>query len=150
MRITLLKSGKYPDTEADMGKHVFTYALLPHAGNVANGDTIEEATKLNLPVHILPGVRSAFDHPIEIDSRNIIVDAFKPAEDGNSIILRIHECRGDHACAHIAVYLPVRSYCACNLAEEQLADPIEGGIIEAELRPFEIQTYRLQIIAKMG
>ena len=57
LRITLLKSGKFPDTQADMGRHVFTCAVMVHEGCVTDGKTIEEAFRLNLPVRILNGAR---------------------------------------------------------------------------------------------
>ena len=55
MKLTLLKSAKYPDTTADMGEHDFTYALYPHEGAVTEGGTMEEAARLNAPAQILPG-----------------------------------------------------------------------------------------------
>ncbi|HJC30826.1 MAG TPA: alpha-mannosidase [Candidatus Anaerobutyricum faecale] len=55
MKLSLLKSAKNPDTEADMGEHTFTYALYPHEGAVTEGGTIEEACRLNLPAQVVPG-----------------------------------------------------------------------------------------------
>lgn len=55
MKLSLLKSAKYPDTSADMGEHDFTYALLPHAGTFLDGMVIEEANRLNLPALAVAG-----------------------------------------------------------------------------------------------
>ena len=55
MKLSLLKSAKNPDTEADMGEHTFTYALFPHEGAVTEGGTIEEAVRLNLPAQVVNG-----------------------------------------------------------------------------------------------
>ncbi len=49
MRLTLLKSGVAPDPAADQGAHVFTYALLPHAGDWRDSDTVRHAYLLNMP-----------------------------------------------------------------------------------------------------
>jgi len=49
MRLTLIKSGIDPDPEADQGRHVFTYSLLPHAGGWREGDVTRAAYELNWP-----------------------------------------------------------------------------------------------------
>ena len=37
MRLTVLKGAMFPDPEADLGEHRFTYSLLPHSGDWRNG-----------------------------------------------------------------------------------------------------------------
>lgn len=143
MRITLLKSGKFPDTQADMGKHCFTYALLPHQGNVVQGNTLEEAVGLNLPVRVVSQAAGAKKPLFAWNNRNILVDAIKKAEDGNSLILRIHECRGTHTAATIKASFPMTGYTPCNLLEEPTGAKELGQQINASLRPFEIQTFRI-------
>ena len=49
MKLSLLRSPAHPDPAADRGDHHFVYALLPHTGDVKEGETIREAAKLNLP-----------------------------------------------------------------------------------------------------
>ena len=49
MRLTLIKSGIDPDPQADQGRHVFTYSLLPHAGGWREGGVVREAYALNDP-----------------------------------------------------------------------------------------------------
>ncbi len=50
MRLTLLKSGVYPDPHADQGLHRFTYSLLPHSGDWRDAQTVRRAYELNVPV----------------------------------------------------------------------------------------------------
>lgn len=142
MHITLLKSSKHPDTEADMGHHAFTYALLPHAGNAVQGDTIEESVCLNLPVHVLPG-RAANAAHAETGSRSIYVDALKKAEDGDDLILRVHECRGGRVECDFDPGFDIRGYIPCNLLEEPTGEIIESEKIHISLSPFKLATYRL-------
>lgn len=142
--LTLLKSSKYPDTECDMGTHHFTYALLPHSGTVTQGHTIEESVKLNLPVEAVPERRAATDKRIvRIDSINVIVDAVKKAEAEDCLVLRFHECRGTQTRVRISSDYPLTSSAACNLLEENLESPVEGGCIEVFVKPFEIKSYKL-------
>jgi alpha-mannosidase len=50
MGLSLLKSSKFPDHEADMGVHIFTYSLLPHDRALEDSTVFEEAHKLNTPL----------------------------------------------------------------------------------------------------
>lgn len=145
MRITLLKSGKYPDTEADMGRHAFTYALLPHAGRVAAGDTIEESVKLNLPVRVAPGAAAAMPSAFTCASRSVMFDAVKKAEDDDALIVRVHECRGARAEAELVPGFAMKAYAPCNLLEQTSSEPVQAGSIRTTLRPFEIQTFKVWV-----
>jgi len=144
MRITLLKSTKMPDPEMDMGAHEFTYSLLPHAGTAADGNTIEESIKLNLPVRAVPGaLKNEYKSLVHIDCDAVIIDALKKAEKEDCIVLRIHECRGGRHKLKITSGFGIKAFVPCNLLEENLADPVHESEIMAEIKPFEIQTFKL-------
>jgi len=57
LRLTLSKSGIDPDPEADQGRHVFTYSLLPHAGGWREGGVVREAYALNDPAFVASAAR---------------------------------------------------------------------------------------------
>ena len=143
MHVTLLKSGKYPGTECDMGEHNFTYSLLPHAGSVAAGDTIEEAVKLNLPVRVLKGASAELAPAFTANSRSVAVDAIKKCEDDDCLVVRIHECRGSHAEVELVPGFAIKAYAPCNLLEEQQGEWVEASTIKTTLRPFQLQTFKL-------
>ncbi len=48
LRLTLLKSSKAPDSEADMGTHTFTYAFLPYQGAWTVENVVRSAYDLNI------------------------------------------------------------------------------------------------------
>ena len=50
--INLLRSPCYPDTNADYGKHAFTYALYPHKGGRVEAKVSEYAYALNMPLTV--------------------------------------------------------------------------------------------------
>ena len=144
LRITLLKSGKYPDTQADMGEHDFTYALLPHAGGPADGGVIEEAEALNLPVRVLSGAEAVSALPVvSVDSPMVHIDAVKRAEDEDCLIVRIHECRGGRGAFTLTPGFALRAYAPVNLLEENLFEPVTADRICDALSPFEIKTFKL-------
>ncbi len=144
MRLTLLKSGKFPDTEADMGEHFFTYSLLPHAGGVMQGDTLEESVLLNLPAGVSPGLSAeGAGRLLRFTQGDVVIDAVKKAQKEDCLVVRLHECRGGRALVELCSDYGVKSFAPCNLLEENLEAPVEGAEIRAELRPFEIRCYKL-------
>ena len=147
MQITLLKAGKYPDTEADIGQHAFTYALLPHSGSVTAGNTIEEAVALNLPARVLSGASASVPAAFSTDCRNVAFDAVKKSEDGDSLIVRFHECRGGKAEAELIPGFKAVSFTPCNLREEPIGETIAASTLHTRLRPFEIQTWKVEVEA---
>lgn len=50
LRLTLLKSPKWPDPNADRGLHRFTYALYPHGGTWAAAHTTRQGYSFNQPL----------------------------------------------------------------------------------------------------
>ncbi|GIY33122.1 alpha-mannosidase 2C1 [Caerostris extrusa] len=54
MYLSLLRSPKSPDAKADMGKHIITYAIMPHSKTFQQAGVIQQAYQLNYPLHIFP------------------------------------------------------------------------------------------------
>jgi alpha-mannosidase len=79
MRITLLRSPKSPDAGADMGRHRFTYSLLPFEGAFADSVALRSAHDLNSPLAAigtgpsLAETRSFFS----LDEARVCVEAVK-------------------------------------------------------------------------
>lgn len=145
MRLSLLKSAKYPDTEADMGAHDFTYSLYPHTGSVTEGGTIEAANQLNLPAQILSGTFTDTRSLVTLSGNGVQIDAIKKAEDEDCLIVRMHECRGGRQTVTVSSELPVQKFVPCNLLEHNCGEELEGNTIDLTFRPFEIKTYKLYI-----
>ena len=145
MQITLLKSGKHPDGEADMGHHSFTYALLPHAGSAASGDTIEEAVKLNLPVRCLRDAAAGGVPALRCAHRGVAIDAVKKAEDSDALIVRVHECRGGRAVTELVPGFRMKAWAKCNILEQETGERTEGSSVPVSLTPFQLQTYKIWV-----
>jgi alpha-mannosidase len=146
MRLSLLRSPKSPDPEADMGRHQFRYALLPHAGDFREAGVIAAAQDFNVPLIVrstnaTPSQQSYFSvsHP------GVIIDTVKQAEDRDAIIVRLYEAFGAHCTVQFTSALPVSTAARCNLLEED-----DQGLrwgrkgIALNLRPFEIVTLKLR------
>lgn len=82
LTLPLLKSATYPDPDADQGRHVFTYSLLPHTGGFRDAGTIQESYCLNQPLMAAPlsgcgqGLPETFCL-VRCDQPNIIVETVK-------------------------------------------------------------------------
>ena len=147
MEISLLKSSKNPDESADMGTHEFTYSLLPHMSALADSEVFAQAEDLNQPLLTLYGcLRKDSGRLFRLPADNVMIDAVKPAEDGDGIILRVHECRGKRAVSMLTSDYEAADYQECNLLEEPLLEASNyGNGIPVCLHPFEIKSWRIHI-----
>lgn len=96
MGLTLIKSGTYPNENADIGIHEFTYSIYPHKGRWQEARTVEMAYGLNSPlVSALAPAKGpgGFWSMVSVDQPCCFVEMMKKAEDGNGYILRIYENR---------------------------------------------------------
>lgn len=50
MRLSLLRSPRWPDHTADIGVHEFTYSLYPHEGDWRAGNVVQQGFELNQPL----------------------------------------------------------------------------------------------------
>jgi alpha-mannosidase len=151
VRISLLRSPSWPDPVADRGRHRFAYALYPHAGSATAGGVTAEAHAFNAPLHVvavegsqatLPG-RHAVVAP---DDPGVSVSAIKVADDGDGWIVRLHEAFGGARRLRLAVPGTTTAE-RVDLLEAPVdagSPPVVDGVVELELRAFELVTLRLR------
>ncbi|MEK4850721.1 alpha-mannosidase [Paenibacillus sp. FSL H7-0756] len=147
MRLTLVKSAMVPDPQADQGRHIFTYALLPHEGDWIEGCTVQEAWDLNDPLQYAAGAselsRQGF---LQIDCDHIMVDAVKLAEEGDAVIIRLHEFTGRRGTVVLSTEWPDAVWQECDLMEHPVGSPSCGQRYETEITPYEIRTLKLRFL----
>ena len=51
-RLSLLRSPKGPDENADMGEHNFKYAIYPHQGHFNSSNVVQQAIEFNVPLSL--------------------------------------------------------------------------------------------------
>ena len=150
MKLSLLRSPAHPDPAADRGDHHFVYALLPHTGDVTEGETIREAAKLNLPALAVKDRETAGKTALfAFDGDGVMVDAVKKAEDDDALIIRMHEYRGGRGRASLGFDKEVDAR-PVNLLEEEMdgvsCEKQDGGRgVRTWLRPFEIRTLKVSV-----
>ena len=145
IKLSLLKSAVYPDTEADKGTHEFTYSLYPHEGSVTEGGTIEAASRLNLPAQAVPGQFADQRKIVKVSTDRVQIDAVKKAEDEDCLIVRLHECRGGRGKVKLSSEFPVKKLVPCNLLEHGCGEAVEGAEAVFPITPFEIKTFKMYL-----
>jgi alpha-mannosidase len=107
LRLTLLRSPCWPDSEADRGIHQFTYALYPHSSSWQSAGTVQRGYELNKPLIVLNNCPvGTYSHRplqpmgrlLDLQAPNLVLMAFKQSEDTpNQWIVRCYECEGASA-----------------------------------------------------
>ena len=144
MRLSLLKSATDPDYSADYGTHEFTYSLYPHKEEWYNSGLEEEAFDLNSSVVVLEGASAlGKESLISFDAKNIVLDAFKKAENEEAYVLRFHEYTGRRGKINLKTGLNFDSWCEADLMENPLGEWKQTAI-EVEVKPYEIKTIMLK------
>jgi alpha-mannosidase len=146
MRLSLLRAPTHPDPNADQGHHEFTYALMPHRGDFGEAGVIEAAEELSSALRVvrtnlpLGTARSL----VEVDTRQVVVEAIKRAEDSDAAIVRIYEAWGKACTAHLHTSLPASRAFLCDLLERNREEvAVREGTIELDLAPFKVVTLKL-------
>jgi alpha-mannosidase len=164
LRLTLLRGSEFPDPEADLGHHTFTYAIYPHAGSWRSAQTPQKAAQLKHPLRvvklnsiptagILPPVASLLD----LQSDDLMLSCLKQSEeDVNTWILRCYESQGSLATLRLKTPLNLQISDSLDLLERLLRSqgrvaacpPEHPQSREFQIQPHEVCTYAL--ITKRG
>ena len=142
MRLSLLRSPTHPDPTADQGRHRFTYALLPHAGDFRTAGVIEAAEDLNAPLRAvftdLPDGES--ESLVSVDTPQVIVEAIKRAEDSDATIVRLYEAWGRPCRARVTTTVVAGRVTVCDLLERERRETR----LEIDFHPFQVVTLKLE------
>ena len=123
------------DGQRDTGRHSFEYALYPYGKDVSVGDLTRMGYTYNMPRSI--------DPPFNV-SGDVVVTAWKPAEDGDGWILRLQEASGRGTTTQL-VFDTAREVTLTNLLEEPLADSLVATEHRYELHQHEILTVLIRV-----
>ncbi|MCC5953375.1 MAG: alpha-mannosidase [Acidimicrobiia bacterium] len=151
VRISLLRSPTWPDPVADRGHHELAYAVYPHGGGPTDGGVIAEAHAFNAPLHVRPIAHSDNTLPsrqsiVDVDDPGVVLTAVKAADDGDGLIVRLHEAFGGARSARLHVGSATSATRVDLLEAPQPGDDVAvvDSTVELELRAFELVTLRLR------
>ena len=162
--LTLLRSSKWPNKNADMETHTFTYSLYFHHGDIGMKQMQTEAFAINsplrcysVPVKVSQKNSNSFSF-ITINQSNVILDALKVSEDNkNEYVMRIHESLGATTVAEITLnFCNLDTVVETNILEEERSGDFYDDVGESlvsfsknkmivELRAFKIFTLKFTV-----
>ena len=160
MTLSLLRSSKMPNENADMGTHHLRYGVYPHLGILQTAEVPLHAEIFNNPLtevieNSIEELRSSeelilISYPCGSAGSSVVIDAVKFAEDDNGIIIRMHENYGGNQTIYLTLseqhFGQIQSVCRTNVLEDSTegALAIEGNKIgPIELAPFQLMTLRV-------
>ncbi|MEV7604994.1 glycoside hydrolase family 38 C-terminal domain-containing protein [Paenarthrobacter sp. NPDC089322] len=154
VRVSLLRSARFPDPEADRGEHTLELSVRPGAGIA---DAVEEGYRTNLKPRFVNGGRPV-EPLLSVSNPGIVVEAVKLAEDGSGdVIVRLYESLGQRSKGVVRANFEAHGVQATDLLERPVDAPgvagaavIDGmpgasnvqGAAELVLRPFQLVTLR--------
>ncbi len=150
IRLSLLRATTWPDPVADRGRHVFTYRLLPHAGDLREAGVIDAGYDLNVPLQPVvtsphPGAIGPVGSLFSVDAPNVVIEAVKRADVGDALVVRVYEAWGRRGPATVRAPWRVARAAHTDLLEREVgAAPSSDTEVELHLAPFEIKTLRLE------
>ncbi len=144
--LTLLRSPKYPDFNADMGSHQFTYSLLPHTESLLDSNVINNAAILNQPPLRFEGFKAGDAVlPCSLDAEDISLEVCKKAEKEECLVIRLVETKGRRSSGTLKFNKPIERLVRTNMIEWEDNGTVELDNLTAkvELKPFEIVTFKV-------
>uniref|UniRef100_A0A8C6F6Y5 Alpha-mannosidase 2C1 n=1 Tax=Monodon monoceros TaxID=40151 RepID=A0A8C6F6Y5_MONMO len=152
LSLSLLRAPKSPDATVDMGRHEFTYALMPHEGSFQDAGVIPAAYSLNFPLLALPApgpAPAAAWSAFSVSSPAVVLETVKQAEtslQGRKLVLRLYEAHGSHVDCWLHMSLPVQEAVLCDLLERRDPAgplPLRDSRLKLTFSPFQVQSLLL-------
>ncbi|MEO1208944.1 MAG: alpha-mannosidase [Cyanobacteria bacterium J06638_20] len=157
LRLSLLRSPRYPNPYADRGNHQFSYALYPHAGSWQTARTVHHAAAFRQPIQAIALSTPTSDQQqpkslplgksfLKLASENLILMAAKHAEaQPDTFVLRYYEAYGQSttfACSDVEwLGAPLSCLQSTDLLEVPLNSPQEKQGESRAIAPWQISTF---------
>ena len=123
MRLSLLRSPKWPDPTADRGKHSIEYALSPHQGRLDKSLVTRKGYEYNNPLIALVTDRHKGKLPLQqsfaqLQPPNLFLTTMKKAEDADAFIIQWYDAKGEETEATLTLPKTPKRVLMTNALEE--------------------------------
>jgi alpha-mannosidase len=145
IRLSLLRSPKWPDPTADRGKHMIEYALYPHKGTWREANTVQRGYEFNYPlVGILTDIHKG-DLPlqqsfVQLAPANLILTGLKKAEEGDAWIVQWYDAMGESSTATATFPRAPKKVVRSNFLEA------DGDVIPVENNAVRVPTNKSSVV----
>ncbi len=136
------------DPCTDSGRYSTGFRLVPHSGDAITADIPGKSDEFSHPVfawqsEFTKGNGQGFEPPLDLKGKGIITSAFKMAENGSGLVLRLYESFGEPSRAVVVLgdALSNKRVFEANILEDlQHELLVEDRKIALDFKPFEIKT----------
>lgn len=145
LRMSLLRSPRFPDPVADRGEQHLEWVVRVNAQEVFSSGLEADAHRFVDAAYAVAGV-STVEPPVRVDIRGAVVEAVKFAEDGSGdVIVRMWESAGDRTAGTLHVR-GAREAWNSNVLEDcvELLE-VSSESVSVSMSPFEIVTIRVRL-----
>lgn len=148
--MSMLKSARYPNPEADKEYHKFTYSFYPHVGDWRNAGTVKQAYQLNNPLAAVVkesegGELDGTYSYVTSTKDNVMIEVVKKEEEGDALIVRVYECFNRRTDAELIFAGNIKSVCECSMMETNEKDvEFSGKKVSISVKPYEIKTLKIE------
>lgn len=149
MRLSLLRAPQWPDVQADIGEHDFTYSLYPHPGDWRSANTVQAAAALNQEIPVVRTTAHEGDLTPNLSAlvytgEHVVLDTVKPAEDGTGVIVRLYESAGGRETVMLNWRQTFERAVLSGALEEdgEEIELLEGVAVSLDFKPYEIKTVK--------
>ncbi len=151
LELSLVRGPEEPNPTADLGRHEFTYSILPHMGDFRDAHTVQQAYCLNNPLHsreisAVSGVLPEEFSLVTCDKENMVIDTIKQSENGTEIIIRMYDAYNWAGEVSVKFGIEVQSVSLCDLQENHLNElQIIDDSVNIAVSGFEIVTLAIKV-----
>jgi alpha-mannosidase len=161
LRLSLIRSSRYPDPEPNQGWHSTRYAIAPFSGKFDPAAITRKAAAFNAhnAVFSFRTNRKAASLPVRasllrVQTPGTILSAFKMAEDNSDIVARLCDYSGRYSELDLRFDLPVADARSVDLLERDAPDELEPRFFENRIlrmaKPHEIVSIRMACQSGVG
>lgn len=148
LKLTVLKCATFPNPEADQGRHIFTYSIMPHLGDFREAGVIDAAYSLNQPLEIAKVTSEKGSAPAEFslvscNKNNVVIETVKKAEDEDAIIVRMYDAFDRREKVSLTVADGFKKAYLCDMLEKNISElAFDGKKVTVPVSNFEIVTLK--------
>ena len=159
LRLSLMRTGGWPDHFPNLGRFNVKYSIAPHAGDWKEGGILPEGESFNSPAIGMEPLSTSLEkvgrtapeemNLISLDGKDIMMSAVKRSEDGKMLIIRLCEMAGNTTEATLHLPANVKSAKRLTILETEDSQASKatcnGRTVSLTLKPHEIVTLGLKI-----
>ena len=161
LSLSLLRSPRYPDPQADRGERRVTWSVALTDGQVwGDGRTQGLEVEAQRLLHPVQWAGRAVAPVVRHDLRGVMVDTLKAPHrvegapdapgDADTVVVRLWEAEGARTSGRMMVQIGARRVVEatrCDLLERPVAasEVVADGVVPVTMAPFEVGTWRLRL-----